>query len=50
MDTDSQLYEVEATGWRRGLYEDVQATFRAPIVNWIFRTLVSKTGPIWPHR
>jgi hypothetical protein len=41
MDTDSQLYEVEVTGWRRGLYEDVQATFRAPIVNWIFRTLVA---------
>lgn len=41
MDTDRQLYEVEATGWQRGLYEDVQATLRAPIVNWIFRTLVA---------
>ena len=38
MDTSRQLYELEATGWRRGLYDDVQYTFRAPIVNWIFRT------------
>lgn len=37
-DLDAQLYESEATGWRGGLYEDVKATFRAPIVNWIFRT------------
>jgi hypothetical protein len=38
MDTSRQLYELEATGWRRGLYDDVKRTFRAPIVNWIFRT------------
>ncbi|MFB6068609.1 MAG: halocarboxylic acid dehydrogenase DehI family protein [Halobacterium sp.] len=41
MDTSRQLYEREATGWRRGLYDDVQHTFRAPIVNWIFRTLTA---------
>ncbi|WP_137283628.1 halocarboxylic acid dehydrogenase DehI family protein [Halorussus salinisoli] len=41
MDTDEQLYESDATGWRRGLYEDVRATFRAPVVNWIFRTLMA---------
>jgi hypothetical protein len=41
MDTDEQLYESDATGWQRGLYEDVRATFRAPIVNWIFRTLMA---------
>lgn len=41
MDTSRELYELEATGWRRGLYDDVQHTFRAPIVNWIFRTAVS---------
>ncbi|NHN57852.1 MULTISPECIES: halocarboxylic acid dehydrogenase DehI family protein [Halorussus] len=41
MDTDRQLYEQEATGWRRGVYDDVQATFRAPVVNWIFRTLMA---------
>lgn len=41
MDTDKQLYESDATGWQRGLYEDVQATFRAPVVNWIFRTLLA---------
>lgn len=38
MDTSEQLYELEATGWKRGLYEDIKHTFRAPIVNWIFRT------------
>jgi len=38
MDVTAQLYESEATGWQRGLYDDIRATFRAPIVNWIFRT------------
>ncbi|PSQ02508.1 hypothetical protein BRC94_02125 [Halobacteriales archaeon QS_5_70_17] len=38
MDTSRQLYEGEATGWRRGVYDDIKRTFRAPIVNWIFRT------------
>jgi len=38
MDTDRQLHESDATGWQRGLYDDVKHTFRAPIVNWIFRT------------
>lgn len=41
MDTSKQLYEQEATGWKRGLYEDVKHTFRAPIVNWIFRTTMA---------
>lgn len=41
MDQNKQLYETDATGWQRGLYEDVKRTFRAPIVNWIFRTMVA---------
>lgn len=41
MDTSKQLYEHEATGWKRGVYEDIKATFRAPIVNWIFRTTMA---------
>ena len=41
MDTSKQLYEHEATGWKRGLYEDVKWTFRAPVVNWIFRTTMA---------
>ena len=41
MDTSAQLYEVDATGWKRGLYDDVRETFRAPIVNWIFRTTMA---------
>lgn len=41
MDIDKQLYGSEATGWQRGVYEDAKATFRAPVVNWIFRTLMA---------
>lgn len=41
MDTSKQLYEHEASGWKRGLYDDVKFTFRAPIVNWIFRTTMA---------
>jgi hypothetical protein len=41
MDTDRQLHELDARGWKRGLYADVQRTFRAPIVNWIFRTTMA---------
>lgn len=41
MDTTEQRYLAEATDWERGLYDDIQATFRAPIVNWIWRTLVA---------
>ncbi|MCH7661352.1 MAG: hypothetical protein IH933_12485 [Euryarchaeota archaeon] len=41
MDTSKQLYEQEATGWKRGLYDDIKHTFRAPIVNWIFRTVMA---------
>lgn len=41
MDTSRQLYELEASGWQRGVYDDITATFRAPIVNWIFRTLMA---------
>ncbi len=41
MDTSRQLYESDAAGWQRGLYESIQETFRAPIINWIFRTTVA---------
>ena len=41
MDTSEQLYEMEATGWKRGLYDDVRKTFRAPFVNWIWRTTIA---------
>lgn len=41
MDTTRQLHALEATGWQRGLYDDVQHTFRAPVVNWIFRTAMA---------
>lgn len=38
MDVTDQVYETEAQGWLAGLYADITATFRAPLVNWIFRT------------
>jgi len=41
MDTDAQRHELAAEGWQRGLYDDVKDTFRAPIVNWIFRTTMA---------
>lgn len=41
MDTSNQLYEADATGWKRGVYDDIRATFRAPIVNWIWRTTMA---------
>lgn len=41
MDPTKQLHLADATGWRHGLYEDVMSTFRAPIVNSIWRTLVA---------
>lgn len=43
MDTGTQLYETDATGWKRGLYDDVRATFRAPFVNWIWRTTMANS-------
>jgi hypothetical protein len=41
IDTSAEVHERDAEGWERGLYADVQRTFRAPVVNWIFRTLVA---------
>lgn len=41
MDTSAQLYEVDATDWKRGLYDDIRETFRAPFINWIFRTTMA---------
>ena len=41
MDTDQQLHELDARGWQRGVYDDIKRTFRAPIVNWIFRTTMA---------
>jgi hypothetical protein len=41
MDTGEQLHELDARGWQRGVYDDIQRTFRAPIVNWIVRTTMA---------
>ena len=41
MDTKKQLHEIDAQGWKRGVYDDIKWTFRAPIVNWIFRTTMA---------
>lgn len=41
MDPTEQVYEADATPVQRGLYADIRTTFRAPIVNSIWRTLVA---------
>ena len=41
VDTSAQLYETEADGWKRGVYDDIRVTFRAPVVNWIWRTTMA---------
>lgn len=41
VDRTDQVYEREAEGWQRGLYDDVKRSFRAPVVNWVFRTAVA---------
>lgn len=48
-DTSEQVYAADATGWTRGLYDDVRTTFRAPVVNWIFRTLVANAPAFTRH-
>lgn len=49
MDTSKQVYELDANGWQRGVYDDITTTFRAPIVNWIFRTLMAN-NPAFTRR
>jgi hypothetical protein len=53
LDTSAQVYADEATGWQRGLYADVRRTFRAPFVNWIFRTAMANDPEFlryaWPQ-
>jgi hypothetical protein len=41
MDTSDQLHEIEAADWQRGVYDDIKRTFRAPFINWIFRTTMA---------
>jgi len=41
LDTTAQVYDHKATGWQRGLYDDVKRTVRAPFVSWIFRTAMA---------
>lgn len=41
MDASKQLYEKDADGWEQGVYLDIKETFRAPIINWIFRSLMA---------
>lgn len=49
MDVESQVYEQDSRGWQRGLYKDIKSTFRAPIVNWIFRTLMANEPEVLRH-
>lgn len=49
MDTSAQLYEADAAGWREGLYADIRRVFRAPFVNWIFRTATANHPDLTRH-
>lgn len=49
MDTSEQLYEADTTGWRRGLYDDIKHVFRAPFVNWVFRTATANYPELTRH-
>ena len=49
MDIGRQLYESQAEGWARGIYEDIKQTFRSPVVNWIFRTLMANHPEFLRH-
>lgn len=41
MDTSLELAEGDASGWKRGVYLDVKRTFRAPVVNRVWRCLMA---------
>lgn len=49
IDTSEQLYEQDATGLTAGVYADLRSTFRAPFVNWIFRTLAANEPALLRH-
>jgi len=49
MDIERQLYDIEATGWKQGLYDDIKRTFRAPFINWIFRTNMANHPELFRH-
>lgn len=51
MDTSKQVSEIEVSALQEGLYADIKETFRAPVVNSIWQTLVANdpelTTYIW---
>jgi hypothetical protein len=49
MDLTNQIAESDATGFDRGLYADIRSTFRAPVVNSIWRTLLANEPALTRH-
>lgn len=49
MDPTVQLFSHEATGWKAGLYEDIEATLRAPLVNSVWRVAMAHEPALFCH-
>jgi hypothetical protein len=49
MDATVQLLSHEATGWKAGLYDDIEATLRAPIVNSVWRVAIAHEPALFRH-
>lgn len=49
MDSTVQLLSHEATGWKAGLYEDIETTLRAPIVNSVWRVAMAHEPALFRH-
>jgi len=49
MDPTVQLLTHEATGWKAGLYEDIETTLRAPIVNSVWRVAMAHEPALFRH-
>lgn len=49
MDPTVQLYRHEATGWRAGVYDDIERTLRAPVVNSVWRVAMAHEPELFAH-
>lgn len=49
MDPTVQLLRHEATGWRAGVYDDIERTVRAPLVNSVWRVPMAHEPELFAH-
>lgn len=49
MDPTVQLLRHEATGWRAGVYDDIERTLRAPVVNSVWRVAMAHEPALFCH-